>query len=254
MGITVILSGYKRPYTLKSQYDAINNQTVKPESIMLWVNIVDDIHQYPEEVINNCESIVSNGNYGVWGRFAMALNAKTDYVCIIDDDTIPGEQWLENCLNTINIQDGILSTRGVIANKDYDRMYPAPQSYHAVGWCNPNEETTRVDMGCHSWFFAKPILRAFWAEMPLQIPMNYGEDMHLSYVAQKHFGLFTYVPPHPKDNLKLWGSMPDTASKYGQDKAAISWNPEANLGMNTYWNFIRNNGYKTVADSLGVQE
>jgi hypothetical protein len=248
MSVTVILSGYKRPYTLQSQYDAILRQTFRPQSIMLWINIVEDLNKFPQEVVNNCESIVSNGNYGVWGRFSLALNARTDHICIIDDDTIPGDRWLENCVNTINEKDGILSTRGVIADKQHDRMYPAPQSYKAVGWCNPNEETTRVDMGCHSWFFAKPILRAFWAEMPLNVPMNYGEDMHLSYVAQKHFGLFTYIPKHPIDDKSLWGSMPDTASQYGEDKNAISWSGEANMGMNKYWNFIRNNGYKIIAE------
>jgi hypothetical protein len=253
VGITVILSGYKRPYTLESQYEAITKQTVQPESVMLWVNIVDDINRYPESVINNCESFVSNGNYGTWGRFSVALNARTDYVCIIDDDTIPGEQWLENCVNTFNAQNGILSTRGIISDKEHDRTYPAPQSYKAVGWCNPNEEITRVDMGCQSWFFPKPVLRAFWAEMPAMNPMNYGEDTHLSYVAQKYFGLNTYIPPHPKDNMKLWGSMPDTALKYGEDSSAISWSAEANAGMNRYWNFVRDNGYKIMADSAGEQ-
>jgi len=248
MGVTVILSGYKRPYTLQAQYDAILKQTYRPQSIILSVNIAEDLNKYPQEVVNNCESIISNGNYGVWGRFSMALNAKTDFINIIDDDTIPGERWLENCINSINTQDGVLATRGVVADKQNDRSYPAPQSYKAIGWCDPNEEIARVDMGCHSWFFPKPILRAFWADMPLNIPMNYGEDMHLSYVAQKHFGLFTYVPPHPKDNKELWGSMPDTACLYGEDSAAISWSGEANAGMNRYWNFIRDNGYKTIAD------
>jgi hypothetical protein len=70
----------------------------------------------------------------------------------------------------------------------------------------------------------------------------------LSYVAQKYFGLNTYIPPHPKNNLKLWGSMPDTALKYGEDSAAISWSAEANAGMNRYWNFVRDNGYKIMAD------
>jgi hypothetical protein len=246
MSVTVILSGYKRPYALQAQYDAILKQTFRPECIMLWVNIADELAKYPVEVVNNCESIVSNGNYGVWGRFSMALNVKTSHVCIIDDDTIPGEKWLENCINTINENDGVLSTRGIIADKINYKNYPAPNSYEAFGWCNPNEITTRVDMGCHSWFFRKEILRAFWVEMPSVLPMNYGEDMHLSYVAQKHFGLNTYVPPHPANDLSLWGSMPDTGKEYGEDSAAISWNSQANMGMNSYWNFILSQGYKTI--------
>lgn len=248
MGITVILNAYKRPYALQSQYDAVVNQTIKPDNIILWANIADDLSQFPPDVVNSCESIISNANYGVWGRFSIALNAKTEFVNIIDDDTIPGSRWLENCLETIKNYDGILTTRGLIADKTNDRMYPSPNSYTAVGWCNPNETTVKVDMGCHSWFFNKQILRAFWAEMPQTIPMNYGEDMHLSYVAQKYFNISTYVPPHPINDKSLWGSIPETAKQYGEDQAAISWSSEARLGMNKYWNFIRDMGYKILAE------
>jgi hypothetical protein len=246
--ITVILSGYKRAYTIEEQYNAIKNQTVKDVDIFYWVNLTSDSVNIPQQIINDTHSIISNTNFGVWGRFALALNAITPYICIIDDDTIPGTKWLENCLNTFQTHQGVLTTRGVIANPEHERKYPLPESYTAHGWCKPNKEILRVDMGCHCWFFPKEILRGFWLEMPQHIPMNYGEDMHLSYVAQKHFNLNTYIPPHPEDDLELWGSQPETASKYGTDIAAISWNPEANSGMNQYWSFIRNNGYKIIAE------
>ena len=248
--VTVILSGYKRIYALEKQYEAILNQSVKNLDIFFWLNLTDTNNaQVPQYIIDNCNSVISNTNFGVWGRFAIALNAVTPYICIIDDDTIPGKDWIQNCLNTISNHNGIITTRGVIMTKDNDRSYPMPQSYKAHGWCNPNEEVMKVDMGCHCWFFHKNLLRAFWAEMPETTPMNYGEDMHLSYVAQKHFGLNTYVAPHPKDNMDMWGSMPDTAHSYGTDASAISWNNEANMGMNKYWNFIRQNGYKILAET-----
>lgn len=248
--ITVILSGYKRPHTCLEQYNAIKSQTVKDIEIMFWANLVDDKLKFPKEVVDNCQSIVSNANYGVWGRFALALNARTPYVCIIDDDTIPGKKWLENCLNTINNHQGVITTRGVIANKGKEKEYPGPGSYEAYGWGNPNENTVQVDMGCHSWFFHKDILRAFWAEAPSVLPMNYGEDMHLSYVAQKHFGLGTYVPPHPINDLSMWGSQPHTGKEYGEDSVAISWNHQANMGMRDYWNYILDNGYKLQANGI----
>ena len=249
--ITVILNGYKRTYTLQQQYEAIKRQTVNDVTIMLWANSIEDtIDQYPDEIVNSCESTMSNGNYGVWGRFAHALNAKTKYVCIIDDDTIPGSKWLENCLSTIQHYRGPLSTRGVIMNRGQDRLYPHPDSYTTVGWCNPNETTTRVDMLCHSWFIEKTWLRAFWAEMPEDIPMNFGEDMHVSYSVKKHFGLNSYIPPHPENDREMWGSIPESALEYGQDSAAISHNGIANMGMRTYWNFIRDNGYKIIAEEL----
>jgi cellulose synthase/poly-beta-1,6-N-acetylglucosamine synthase-like glycosyltransferase len=250
--ITIVLSGFKRPHVLKQQFEAIKSQTVSDIDIMMWVNVVDNV-QFDRDILNQCNTIISNTDYGSWGRFAVALNARTKYVCVIDDDTIPGKKWLENCLKTLETHNGILSTRGVIAHKGYDLTYPAPKSYTAVGWCNPNEETVIVDMGCHSWFFEKNWLRAFWAEMPDINPMRYGEDTHLSFAVKRHFGLNTYVPPHPKGDMDMWGSMPETALKYGEEPVAISMDYHANIGMNRYWNFVRQMGY-TIAEEESEKE
>ena len=56
--------------------------------------------EYDEDTYTELNADLSNYNYGVWARFAYALNARTDYVCVLDDDTIPGNRWLGNCLNT----------------------------------------------------------------------------------------------------------------------------------------------------------
>lgn len=245
--VTIILSGYKRPYTLKQQYLAIKNQTHKNIDIILWINLVDGV-SFDHDILNSCNTIISKNNYGVWGRFGIALNARTPYVNIIDDDTIPGNRWIENCLNTISKQNGVITTRGVLMNDGKDKLYPFPGSYVAHGWCNPNEEILQVDMGCHSWFTHKDILKSFWLHSPSPTPLNYGEDMHLSFIAQKHFNLGTYVAPHPINNMDLWGSIPETANKYGSDAMAISWDGHANNGMNVYWNSMRQSGYKIVKE------
>lgn len=255
MSITVVLNGFRRPYTLKEQYEAIKNQTVTDIDIMLWINLTDSRSlEFDQNIINGCHSLISNTNFGVWGRFTAALNARTKYVCVIDDDTIPAKKWLENCLTTMQTHPGVLSTRGALMNSGFDLRYPMPDSYNAIGWCSANENVTRVDMGCHSWFFEKSWLRGFFAEMPDPFPMRYGEDMHLSYAVKKHYGLNTYIPPHPKNDPDLWGSIPTTAELYGTDKEAVSWSNEANTGMNKYWNFIRQVGYPIVAEESAEEE
>ena len=129
-----------------------------------------------------------------------------------------------------------------------DRDYPFGESYKPVGWCDPNDEPVRVDMGCHSWFFERDWLRAFWLEMPQTLPQNFGEDTHISYAVKKHIGLNTYVPPHPKDDMEMWGSKPETGHKYGEDGNGISETPGGLPGMNSYWNFVRDNGYQIIAE------
>jgi glycosyltransferase involved in cell wall biosynthesis len=243
--VTVLLSGYKRPYSLVEQYNAVKNQTYKNIDIILWINEVDGV-SFDQDILNVCKTIKSTENYGVWGRFAIALNFPTKYVCIIDDDTIPGCKWIENCINTISKYKGVITTRGVIMEAGKDHLYPLPESYTAHGWCNPNAGVKKVDMGCHCWFFERDLLRSFWNSMPQNTPMNYGEDMHLSFVAQMNHGLGTYVAPHPVDDTDLWGSNAKTGESYGSDENAISWNNQANAGMRSYWNYMRANGYKIV--------
>lgn len=216
--ITVILNGFKRPHTLKAQIESLKSQTVKPAMVMFWQNGVTQEFPFDYSLLSNCATSINNVNFGVWARFAYALNATTEYVCVFDDDTIPGKKWFENCLETIKTHEGLLGTIGVIFN---DHNYI---NYDRWGWSNPNEVTTEVDIVGHSWFFKREWLGAFWREAPLPLSNICGEDMHFSYSIQKHLGLKTYVPPHRSSDLDMWGSNPSLAYQYGVDKNAISVN------------------------------
>tara|TARA_Y100001951_G_C11082557_1_gene152162 strand:- start:57 stop:470 length:414 start_codon:yes stop_codon:yes gene_type:complete len=127
-----------------------------------------------------------------------------------------------------------------------DHEYPFGSSYTPVGWGDPNPETVRVDMGCHSWFIEKEWLRAYWAEMPKELPRNFGEDTHISFAVKKHFGLNTYIPAHPLDDKDMWGSIPEKGLVYGQDGNSISESMSGTQGMNAYWNYVKHLGYKTI--------
>lgn len=236
---TVILNGYKRPHTLKHQFNAAANQTIRPKNIFYWQNTVSGV-QYDVDTPTNCISSISNANFGVWSRFTYALNAKTDYICILDDDTIPGRRWLENCLDTFNkVPDvGLLGTIGVIF-KDNDYIWDK-----RIGWDNPNENPEVVDIVGHSWVFRRDMLSVFWRELP---PIDHdfisGEDIHFSYMLQKYTNYKTYVPPHPKDNRELWGSL--KGWELGADAVATA----ANGGMPLMGKYLRKcceNGFKLI--------
>ena len=220
--ITAILNTYRRPWALPLQYEAIKSQTLTPKHIMIWQNKGND--KLPLEPLDRniylkedlCANI-STSNLGVWARFAYALNATTEYVCIFDDDTIPGPGWFQNCVDTMNTHEGLLGTNGVIF-KDLDYM-----KYDQAGWANPNEEVKEVDIGGQAWFFKRKWLGEFWKEAPIPSHPFSGEDIHFSYALQKA-GIKTYVPPHPIANKTIWGSMPETATQLGVDNNAISVN------------------------------
>jgi glycosyltransferase involved in cell wall biosynthesis len=216
--VSVILNCYKRPDTLNQQIAALEAQSVAPHEILIWQNKgnLEDF-QPIQPVLHNHASAVSNFNWGVWSRFAYALNSTGDYICLFDDDTIPGENWLENCLVNHSRQRGVYGTIGVVF---HDLDY---RNYKRYGWAEPNEHAQEVDIVGHSWFFDREVLGKFWSEAPVPQHELSGEDVHLSYSAQK-LGLNTYVPPHPRDDLSLWGSQPNEAMQYGIDDVAISCN------------------------------
>ena len=242
--ITVILNGYRRPHVLKEQYSAIMEQTIKPAEVFFWQNKAPYQTFFDKSVTDKCVSFIGNSNLGVWARFAYALMAKTKYVCVFDDDTIPGNRWIENCILSNKQKRGLHGTIGVVF--DSDAGYAGP--YHRIGWDGPNEEIGEADIVGHSWFFEKELLTTFWRELPDPKFDRAGEDIHFSYMLQKYAGLGTYVPPHPKDDKSLWGSLPDKAMKYGVDAAAISIDPSGLQRMNEYVMLSKTGGYKFVKD------
>ena len=70
--------------------------------------------------------------------------------------------------------------------------------------------------------------------------------MHFSYTLQKYLNKKTYVPPHPKNNMDMWGSIPETAWLIGQDSAAISMNPSHLNEMSKIYVDYINKGFKTI--------
>jgi GT2 family glycosyltransferase len=218
--VSVVLNTWRRPHTLKEQYEAIQNQTIPPREILVWQNHPCDPRvDFDLSYMDEAQIATNNCNYGVWSRFAFALNTTSDYICVMDDDTIPGRRWFENCLDSINDHaNGLYGTIGVVFNDlDY-------RSYTRYGWDNPITEVKQVDIVGHSWFFHRDLLGAFWQEAPVPISRICGEDMHFAYAIQKYLGLNTYVPPHPPDDLELWGSNKQKAYNYGVDENAVSVN------------------------------
>lgn len=215
--VTVILNVYKRPQHLEEQYNSIINQTHKPESIIIWNNNNTEFDFTKYKTLTTF--VDCSKNLGVWARFIMALNANTEYICLFDDDTIPGSKWLETCISTIKNYDGLLGTIGVIfkcGRKEYVTL-------KRHGWAEPNENIEEVDIVGHSWFTKREHLMKLVSELPnTQQFYRWGEDIYLSYMLQKHLHLKTYVPPHKPNQIEEWGSKPDTAFEYGIEPVAIS--------------------------------
>jgi hypothetical protein len=238
--ITVILNGWKRSQHFQKQLDAVMDQTIKPKAVMLWQN--GDNVEFPPSS-NQLTKAVCNDNLGVWARFAFALNARTEWICVFDDDTIPGNRWFENCLETMKTHEGLLGTVGIRIHGDVG-MYPLRR----YGWADYNNESTmEVDYVGHSWFFKREWLSHFWRELPpKEHDMLVGEDMHFSVMLRKYANINTYVPPHPQKDKSFWGSQPETAWSIGTEPVALSMNPNNLQRMSMYAEYMKSCGFTPV--------
>jgi hypothetical protein len=223
--ITVVLNGYRRAANLDEQVDAILAQTVKPAEILVWHNATDskEIAQN-RDIASRTVSAYSNKNFGVWARFAFALNARTEFVAMFDDDTIPGRRWLENCLETMAEREALLGTIGLLY------LDPPPARSKAVSYYNPFQkigwytegqrgEAVEVDFVGHAWFFKRAWLSTFWRELPDPSIHLCGEDMHFSFMLQRYLAIPTIVPKHPPGQPEFWGST--SGAVKGTDKHSL---------------------------------
>lgn len=221
--ISVVLTKYKREHRFEEQYQSVENQSIKPEEIL----ICDNRFQ----------------NLGVWSRFSTALHAKGEFVCVIDDDTIPGEKWLENCLHHFRKTQGLYGTCGY----KFHSSTHYKDNYSRHGWPCPNEEPLEVDYVVHNWFFKKEWLNWYWSELPERKFFLCGEDMNFSYQLQKR-GIKTYVPPHPENNWSWWGSL--KGWEYGIDDVSLYESNPENFRQNMY-NFFDHQikkGWKIISE------
>jgi hypothetical protein len=214
--ITVILNMYRRPENIPMQVGAIKKQTVQPKQTWVWVNSHEDNKDFDRSTLNVDRIFDNDFNWKFYGRFAAALLADTEYIAIFDDDTVPGNQWFKNCLETMETHEGILGSAGVILKSPYYVQHDR------CGWPTQNEETTEVDLVGHAWFFKREWLSHLWSEKPTT--WDNGEDIQFSFLAQQKGGIKTYCPPHPTGDKSLHGSV--LGNELGIDSKATSNNNE----------------------------
>lgn len=211
--VTAILNVYRRPHNLFEQIKILKEQTYKVDQIFVWVNKfegvnLDVLKELPKDVkVFHCDH-----NWKFYGRYTAALLAKTSHILILDDDTNPGIRYVETCVKSYNRKPGVYGSAGVIlACKNYN-------PHIRKGWPSKSETCERVDLVGHSVFFPKSVVNALWSEEPSTF--ENGEDIQLSYCAQKYLNLDTFVTPHPENDLEIWGSL--KGEELGIDEAATS--------------------------------
>eukprot|EP01041_Mallomonas_annulata_P001119 gene1119-2178_t len=196
--ITVILAQYRR-YNIEKQLYILSKQSYLKHISAIYIyqneahyniSYVDNLHislKLPVP-IQRIQSFHKNFKFHM--RFAISLLVDSEYTLVLDDDTFPGERWLEHCLLTCRETHAIVGAVGVVVGREGE-MWMRP----------PLVELTEVDYVVHSWFY-----RTSWAKLMFSchIPSwEQSEDMMLSACAWIKGRIRTVVPRMPSGDQSL---------------------------------------------------
>lgn len=160
--VTVILySNGTSSRHLAVQVAALRAQTVRP--VNLWIH-VDGQNGHDEKTAAQLHWCRTQMMLGRYHRMALARQASTRFVAILDEDTIPGRRWLERSLQELVNADPMGQIRyggAVISPSGGLLMGDDPASARAVGPEFPTHDTLLVDFGRQAWVFDQSFCHAF---------------------------------------------------------------------------------------------
>ena len=239
--ISVVLNVYKKPHMLETQINAVLNQSVevKPENIHVWYN-KSDVAQYAPKN-KSINTYYANWNTKFFGRFTVPVLIRTPFVAMFDDDLVPQKDWFKSCMETIEKEE----TNGILGGSGVAVKVKGYHPHEKIGWNGTHyNETKRVDLVGHAWFYRQEWAKYIWYEKPYT--WDNGEDIMFSFLAQKYGDINTFVPPHPDANKNIWCTDPGIGWKVGSDQNS-SWRIGSHINVrNKICSYCIDNGWKTV--------
>lgn len=222
--IDVITTLYKRA-NYNEQIQSLLNQSKKPRCIYVYqndshveFNLNVLIKQQADSLKIPIRHIHSKDmNFKFHGRFTIPLLLDSDYVAIFDDDTIPGENWLANCLSHSVQLNCLVGANGRILRNPKHKLKETGLDPNDV----PSKQPILVDYVGHCWFFKREWIHYMWINPPKT--MENGEDIHLAASLKIYGGISTYLAQQPMGRRDLWG---DTKPSLGWDDHATYKKPK----------------------------
>lgn len=184
--MTVLLTVYKRD-NIKEQLLRMQKQTLQPAKYVIFQNEdhvrvprIEELSGTPVELIKKKE------NTKYFGRFEHLIGEQTENFAVLDDDILPGKNFLSHYRSIQRITQGIVGGNGRIGINNPNRAkLTQPRDY------GPRFRTYKVDFVGHAWFFNQKSLNDMWSVEPKTL--DTGEDMHLCFSAYLRSGTESFV-------------------------------------------------------------
>lgn len=204
MKYTAVIGVYDGVDNIQKIINALKGQTLPPSEIIIWVNknnaVIFDKSKFVHQVDNIIES---SKNGGCYTRYTACYTATTEYIMMLDDDTIPGKRWAEKCINHIKSHPtDIIGSRGIILERPAYRPNVTidPMFNNAV-------KVTQVDVVGHCTFFKRTHVKYMFEYLPTE--WANGEDIQFCAEAMRN-GINVVVLPQSNTEPDGLGSLDRT--------------------------------------------
>lgn len=224
---SAIICLWKRKEYIKEQIKAIKSQSISPIEIICLIN---ENHFKAAEITElkeqDCKIILSEIN-SLYNRWAVSYVCRGDYVCIFDDDTIPGSSYIENAIRCCDGYDCMTGASGRIYDPNgreslYKIVSPVA---HDGSFVSCSADDIYCDWVCNSYLFKRSWVPSILDEMSKMESFSTYDDMQaaLSLFRSKKIGCI--VPFQPQENKELIASL---YPEFGSDNHAVWLNYNEN--------------------------
>lgn len=259
-GITAVISAYRRPNTILRIVNALLNQTVLP--IEIWILFFASPHEKNYTIILDdflkqkktsipIRIIKGDVQVSYFGRFQMALLAKTKFIAIFDDDVIPeGKNVFSNMLHTFNIKNGkyrgLYGCKGHAITMQISKTKKFADTYGNTFDHEP-EKIILADVVGGLWFMKREWIKFMFIEDP--ITTSTSEDMQISALLSKYANIPTFLFPidkkdktsflHSKDFIEIAENQRTTGPEEKKIYEGKAWDVHELRNMVSWWLFNR---------------
>lgn len=209
-GWTAIITLWKRSEYLAEQLEAILAQTIAPRSILVVQNESHFAINPKFLSIPNLK-LISSGLNSLYTRWIIGYLCDSKYVCVFDDDVIPGKKWIELCIKISDKYAALVGPSGRLAR---------PKNEPA--WISVETDQTGSDQicdwVCNSYFFQTDWIRYIVAASRYEGYQMTFDDIQLATTLKAFGEIRAVVPGQPKSNRELNGHI---KREYGHDDHAL---------------------------------
>lgn len=180
---TLVLSYHNRPQLAEQHLRYVFAQSVAPAALMAWINPGDAaLPATVTTALENAFTIHPKYDMGPWMRWAVASQAYTEYVIVLDDDCMPGPKWIERAIERLSRGDqhDVVSAAGEVFSAD------AWDAIRLVGPQAPPSQEVQADVGTGGWVMRTETARIIAATPRASEMLSTG--MHIAACVQAHNG------------------------------------------------------------------